>query len=132
MCLGSENGRNRNRQIQRHEYITEFTLTSFRLIKVYLSHLMAKTNLMTCAPSEDSDQRGHPPSLISLRCPHEETLGPQLPNERLRRLWSDWADAQAGLSLRWAHRSFCWFWHEVAHIIMKKKKKKRHQTGKLL
>ena len=29
-----------------------------------------------CAPSEDSDQRGHPPSLISLRCPPEETLGP--------------------------------------------------------
>ena len=23
------------------------------------------------------------------------------------RLWSDWADAQANLSLRWAHRSFC-------------------------
>ena len=29
-----------------------------------------------CAPSEDSDQPGHPPSLISLRCPHEENLGP--------------------------------------------------------
>ena len=29
-----------------------------------------------CAPSEDSDQPGHPPSLISLRCPHEESLGP--------------------------------------------------------
>ena len=25
--------------------------------------------------------------------------------------------AQADLSLRWAHRSFCWFCHEVAHII---------------
>ena len=35
-----------------------------------------KTNKMTCAPSEDSDQPGHPPSLTSLRCPHEETLGP--------------------------------------------------------
>ena len=34
-----------------------------------------------CAPSEDSDQPGHLPSLISLRCPHEETLGPQLPTE---------------------------------------------------
>ena len=27
-----------------------------------------KTNKMACAPSEDSDQPGHPPSLISLRC----------------------------------------------------------------
>ena len=35
-----------------------------------------KTNKMACAPSEDSDQPGHPPSLISLRCPHEESWGP--------------------------------------------------------
>ena len=35
-----------------------------------------KTNKMACAPSEDSDQPGHPPRLISLRCPHEESLGP--------------------------------------------------------
>ena len=27
---------------------------------------------MACAPSKDSDQPGHLPSLISLRCPHEE------------------------------------------------------------
>ena len=41
-----------------------------------------KTNKMACAPSEYSDQPGHPPSLISLRCPHEESLGPYLPIER--------------------------------------------------
>ena len=41
-----------------------------------------KTNKMACAPSEDSDQPGHLPSLISLRCPHEESLGPKLSNER--------------------------------------------------
>ena len=35
-----------------------------------------KTNEMTYAPSKDSDQPWHPPSLICLRCPHEETLGP--------------------------------------------------------
>ena len=33
---------------------------------------------MTCAPSEHSDQPGHMPSLISLRCLHEETTGPRL------------------------------------------------------
>ena len=32
--------------------------------------------------------------------------------------WSDWADAQAGLSLRWAHMPFCWFCHEVAQILL--------------
>ena len=57
-----------------------------------------KTNKMEYAPSEDSDQPGHPPSLISLRCPHDESLGPELPTER-----TDWADAQAYLSLRRVH-----------------------------
>ena len=33
-----------------------------------------KTNKVECTPSKDSDQPGHPPSLISLRCPHEESL----------------------------------------------------------
>ena len=30
--------------------------------------------------------------------------------------WSDWADAQVELSLRWAHMPFCLFWHEAAHM----------------
>ena len=69
------------------------------------------------APSEDSDQPGHPPSLISLRCPHEETLGPQLPTEhtaktliRLGRC-PGWSESWLG-----AH-SFCCFWHVVAHFL---------------
>ena len=33
-----------------------------------------------------------------------------------RRLWSDWADAQADLSLRWAHMSFWWFCHAAAQL----------------
>ena len=32
------------------------------------------------------------------------------------RLWSDWVDAQADLSFRWVHMSFCWFCCVVAHI----------------
>ena len=34
------------------------------------------------------------------------------------KLWSDWADAQADLSLRWAHMPFsnCWFCHVAAHM----------------
>ena len=31
---------------------------------------------------------------------------------------SGWAGAQADLSLRWAHRSFCWFCHAAAHIAL--------------
>ena len=37
-----------------------------------------------------------------------------------RRLWSDWADAQADPSLHWALRSFCWVCHAVAHIFSPK------------
>ena len=29
---------------------------------------------------------------------------------------SENSDAQADLSLHWAHRSFCWFCHEAAQI----------------
>ena len=46
-------------------------------IEVSIEPLHDKTNKMTCAPSEDSDQPGHLPSLIrAFACPHEETLGP--------------------------------------------------------
>ena len=84
-----------------------------------------KTNKMAYTPSEDSDQPGHSPSLISLCRPHEESLGSELPIERTARLWSDWADAQADLSLRWAHSHFVglvmsrlMFSHDLAHHIL--------------
>ena len=32
--------------------------------------------------------------------------------------WSDWADAQADLSLRWAHMPFCWFCPEAAQMLL--------------
>ena len=32
--------------------------------------------------------------------------------------WSDWADAQADQSLRWAHMPFCWFCHEAAQRMI--------------
>ena len=33
-----------------------------------------KTNKITCAPSKDSDQPAHPPGLISLQYPYEESV----------------------------------------------------------
>ena len=73
-----------------------------------------KTNKMACAPSEDTDQPGHPPSLNSLRCPHDESLDPWLPIERTAKTLI--RSAQSYLSLRWAHMPFCWFCHEAAHM----------------
>ena len=69
-----------------------------------------KTNKMACAPSEDSDQPGHSPSLIrdfAVRMKKAWVLSYSLSAQR--RLWSDWADAQADLSLRWAHSHFVCF-----------------------
>ena len=59
---------------------------------------------MACTPSEDSDQPGHPPSLIrvfAVRMKKARVLS--YPLSAQWRLWSDWAEAQADLSLRWAH-----------------------------
>ena len=46
------------------------------------------------------------------------SLGPKLSSCRQRRLWSDCADAQADLSLRWARMPFCLFCHEAAQILI--------------
>ena len=70
-----------------------------------------------CAPSEDSDQYGHPPSLIRVFAVRSMgSSGPKLSSCGQWRLWSEWADAQADLSLRWAHMPFCSFCHKAAHI----------------
>ena len=42
---------------------------------------------------------------------------PYYPLSTQRRLWSDWADAQADLSLRWAQCSLCWFCHVAGQIF---------------
>ena len=65
---------------------------------------------MAYAPSEDSDQPGHPPSLIrvfAVRIKKHWVLNYLLSAQR--RLGLDWADAQADLSLRWVHSHFVGF-----------------------
>ena len=63
-----------------------------------------------CAPSKDSDQPGHPPSPIRVFAVRMKNAGVfSYPLSAHRRLWSDWADAQADLSLRWAHTHFVGF-----------------------
>ena len=60
-----------------------------------------------CVPSEDSDQPGYPPSLIRVfivRMKKAWVLS--YPLSAQWRLWSDWAKAQADLSLHWAHTHF--------------------------
>ena len=66
-------------------------------------------NKMTCAPSEHSDQPGHPTSLISVfavRMKKHWVLN--FPLSAPRRLWSDWAHN--------LHMSICWFCHVAAQL----------------
>ena len=68
------------------------------------------TNHQNDLCAQRTDQPGHPPSLIrilAVRVKKPWVLS--YPMNALQRLWSDWADAQADLSLHWAHRTF-WLW----------------------
>ena len=75
-----------------------------------------------CAPSEDSDQPGHAPSLISLRKKKAWVLS--YPLSAQRRLWSDWADTgrrvillvlSQGGSYMYENWSCSWY-HTKTHI----------------
>ena len=76
-----------------------------------------KTNKMTCAPREGSDQPGHPPSLMPslirvFAMRSKDSQGPKASLCGQQTNWSDWMDAQADLSLCWEHiillvLSFC-------------------------
>ena len=69
-----------------------------------------KTSKMACAPSEDSDQPGHSPSLIRVFAVHmQKAWVLSYPLSAQQRLRSDWADAQDDLSLPWAHSHFVGF-----------------------
>ena len=75
-----------------------------------------KTNKMSFASSEDSDQPGHPPSLIRVFAVRmKKGWIHSYPLSAQRRLCSDWADAQADLSSLGAQSLF-WFCHVAAHI----------------
>ena len=65
---------------------------------------------MACALSEDSDQPGHLPSLSRVFAVHLKkhwALNYLLSSQW--RLWPDWVDANADLSLRWAQSYFVGF-----------------------
>ena len=80
-----------------------------------LSHGMTKPTKWSVRPVKTQISLGIPPSLIrvsTVRLKQNWVLS--YPLSAQRRLWSDWSDAQADLSLRWAQKSFCWFCHAVA------------------
>ena len=94
------------------------TLTNLerQILKVRNETAHDKTNKMACAPSEDSDQPGHPSSLIRVFA-----VRPVWSESSLSRALSAWrklgslapakrtADTQADLNLRWAQSHFVGF-----------------------
>ena len=74
-----------------------------------------KTNKMTVRPVKTQISQSYQ-SLHYLRL--KEPRGLSYPLSGQRRLWSDWADAQADLSFRWAYMPFCWFCHDAAQISL--------------
>ena len=73
-----------------------------------------KTKKMTIRLAK-TGQPGHLPSLIRIFAVRIKNIGSSVIHWAHCEDWSDWADAQADLSLRW-EQSFCCFCHEVAHI----------------
>ena len=91
-----------------HKVITMKKLTHRHENKIWAASWQNQQN--DCAPSKDSDQPGHPPSLIRVFAVHMKkawVLG--YPLSAQRRLWSSWMDAQADLSLHWVHSQFVGF-----------------------
>ena len=75
-----------------------------------------KTNNVVVRPAKTQISLGiHPVwSVFAVRMKKAWVLS--YPLSAQRRLWSDWVDAQADLSLLGA-QSFCWICHEAAEMI---------------
>ena len=111
----------RNLFLKRHFFSED--RGSMMIVEMYFNRWCIKTIGATswqnqqngmCA-RKDSDQPGHRTSLIwvfAVRMKKAWVFS--YPLSAQRRLWSDWADAQADQSLHWVHMPFCWFCHEAA------------------
>ena len=89
-----------------------------KFCSIFRERRRSKTDKMACAPSKDSNQPGHPSSLIrvfAVRMKKAWVLSYPLSTQR--RL------DQTGrmprlICLRWAHIPFCWFCHKAALMRM--------------
>ena len=85
-----------------------------------------KTNKITCVPRRESDQpwasaQSDQSSLSVCR-----NFGSLSTHWLHSELWSNCTEAQADLSLRWVHMSFCWFCGAAAQIKVLKHKPCQH------
>ena len=95
-----------------HSYFVGFVMSRLRCHELLSEIMWAATwqnQQNECASNEDSDQPGHPPSLIRVFAIRMKAWVFSYPLSAQQRFLSDWADAQADLSLRWAHSHFVGF-----------------------
>ena len=92
---------------------------SVSLLSLLYNWAVARQNQQNgmCAQWRLGSARASAQSGQSLCCLHEGALVFSYPLSTQRRLWSDWADAQADLSLHWAHWLFCLFCFALAQIF---------------
>ena len=96
----------------------EQTLESSQRITFYLSHLMTKPIKWHVRQAKTQISLGICPVWSESSLSASRKLGSLATHwAHSEDSWSDWADAQDELSLRWAHMPFCWFCHEAAHLI---------------
>ena len=80
---------------------------------------MTKPTKWHVRPAKNSDQPGHSPSRIGIFAVRGlGSWGPTFSSCGQRILWSDRADAQADLCLRWTDMPFCWLCHEVPQMYL--------------
>ena len=83
----------------------------------YMSRLVTKPTKRHVRPAKTQISLGIRPVWSVFAVCMKKSWVLNYPLSAQRRLWSDWADAQADLSLRWAHMLLCWFCHEAAHYV---------------
>ena len=109
LCCLHENQQN---DVQRSKHLPALGLT----MKYEMSRLMTKPTKWHVHPVKTQISLSiHPVWSVFAVCMKKAWILSYTLNAQ-RRLWSGWPDAQVDLSLRWAHKSFCWFCHVAAHI----------------
>ena len=101
-----------------HKYISTQHVALQQFHCFYLSHSMTKPAKRPVHPAKTRVSLGIRPVLSVVTVRMKKPLVLIYPLSAQRRLRSALADAQADLSLCWAHRSFCWFFHAAAHFSL--------------
>ena len=85
-------------------------------LKYHMCATAWQNQQMTCAPSKLRSAWASTQSDQSSLCAQWVAKDTRFQTDS--KDWSDWADAQADVSLHWAHRSFRWFCCVAAHILI--------------